>query len=69
MGVTGHSTHASPSSEQVRCLSCRHVYSKPINGSTASRNPGCPVCGYVGWLSVLVPVAEPTASYLPTKTA
>jgi hypothetical protein len=45
--------------EQVRCLNCRQVYDKPVNGSTAGRNPGCPVCGYVGWLSVLVPVAKP----------
>jgi hypothetical protein len=45
--------------EQVRCLSCRLVYVKPTKGTTVGRNPGCPSCGYVGWLSVLVPPADP----------
>ncbi len=40
--------------EQVRCLACRRVYDKPSAGTTVGRNPGCPSCGYVGWLSVLV---------------
>lgn len=51
--------------EQVRCLNCRQVYEKPQSGSTVGRNPGCPGCGYVGWLSVLIPLAEaprPSAS-------
>ena len=46
-------------SEQVRCLNCRHIYEKPISGGTKGRNPGCPDCGHVGWLSVLVPYSEP----------
>jgi hypothetical protein len=45
--------------EQVRCLNCRQIYDKPVSGSTVGRNPGCPACGYVGWLSVLVPVGKP----------
>jgi predicted nucleic acid-binding Zn-ribbon protein len=35
----------------VRCLGCGAVYSKPDRGGTASANPGCPDCGYVGWLT------------------
>lgn len=50
--------HPSRTSESVRCLSCRRVYDKPAEGGTANSNPGCPACGYVGWLSVLVPVPE-----------
>jgi predicted nucleic acid-binding Zn-ribbon protein len=34
----------------VRCLSCGAVYSKPARGGTVAANPGCPECGYVGWL-------------------
>jgi len=34
----------------VRCLGCAIVYSKPEGGGTAQSNPGCPKCGYVGWL-------------------
>ena len=34
----------------VRCLACGNVYSKPEGGGTARSNPGCPKCGYVGWL-------------------
>lgn len=36
--------------EQVRCLDCGKEYDKPNGGGTLSRNPGCPHCGYVGWL-------------------
>jgi predicted nucleic acid-binding Zn-ribbon protein len=35
----------------VRCLSCGAVYSKPARGGTVTANPGCPDCGYVGWLT------------------
>ena len=42
--------------ESVRCLECGDVYSKPANGGTAQANPGCPDCGYVGWLAVTIPV-------------
>ena len=36
--------------ESVRCLECDTVYAKPSRGGTARLNPGCPECGYVGWL-------------------
>ena len=36
--------------ERVRCLSCGIVYVKPAGGGTVSANPGCPECGYVGWV-------------------
>jgi hypothetical protein len=41
--------------ESVRCLECGEVYSKPSAGGTTQKNPGCPVCGYVGWIPVSVP--------------
>jgi hypothetical protein len=37
--------------ERVRCLECGVTYSKPAGGGTVSSNPGCPECGYVGWVS------------------
>jgi predicted nucleic acid-binding Zn-ribbon protein len=45
----------------VRCLECGAVYSKPAAGGTAETNPGCPTCGYVGWIPVSLP-AEPRRS-------
>lgn len=36
----------------VRCLECGGVYAKPNVGGTSETNPGCPVCGYVGWVPV-----------------
>ena len=36
--------------ERVRCLSCSASYVKPVGGGTVSANPGCPECGYVGWV-------------------
>ena len=44
--------------ECVRCLACGTEYSKPSRGGTARANPGCPDCGYVGWLAVNVPVSR-----------
>jgi predicted nucleic acid-binding Zn-ribbon protein len=35
----------------VRCLGCGAVYAKPAGGGTAAANPGCPKCGYVGWVT------------------
>jgi len=46
--------------ETVRCLECSEIYSKPVAGGTTQKNPGCPVCGYVGWIPVSVP-DEPDA--------
>jgi hypothetical protein len=34
----------------VRCLECASVYVKPLGEGTAADNPGCPRCGYVGWI-------------------
>ena len=36
--------------ETVRCLSCGAAYAKPSQGGTVRANPGCPECGYVGWV-------------------
>jgi hypothetical protein len=48
--VSRHGTQA------VTCLECGTSYPKPARGSTTARNPGCPTCGYVGWLEVEVTV-------------
>jgi hypothetical protein len=45
---------------RVRCLGCGAVYSKPSGGGTATANPGCPECGYVGWMKTSAPVTEPS---------
>jgi hypothetical protein len=37
--------------ESVRCLECGAVYAKPAGGGTVRENPGCPECGYVGWVA------------------
>jgi hypothetical protein len=42
--------------QSVTCLECGTNYPKPVRGSTTARNPGCPKCGYVGWLEVEVTV-------------
>ncbi len=47
--------------ESVRCLECGLVYSKPAGGGTVRANPGCPECGYLGWLSVAIPLTEELA--------
>lgn len=44
--------------EAVRCLECGGVYAKPTTGGTAQANPGCPECGYVGWVRTAAPVKE-----------
>ena len=31
---------------------CGIGYAKPSGGGTLTRNPGCPGCGYVGWLPI-----------------
>jgi phage FluMu protein Com len=43
--------------ENVRCLECDDVYAKPAGGGTARANPGCPRCGYVGWMSIAAPIS------------
>jgi hypothetical protein len=49
--------------ESVRCLECGAVYAKPAGGGTVRANPGCPECGYVGWLAVSVPVSTELAQH------
>jgi hypothetical protein len=41
--------------ETVRCLDCRTLYVKPADGGTLHRNPGCPACGYLGWVTASAP--------------
>jgi hypothetical protein len=43
----------------VRCLDCGAVYAKPTGGGTVRQNPGCPDCGYVGWIGLDEPIVEP----------
>jgi len=35
----------------VRCLGCGAQYPKP-SGGAACANPGCPACGYLGWVAL-----------------
>jgi DNA-directed RNA polymerase subunit RPC12/RpoP len=44
--------------ERVQCLECGTRYIKPAGGTTVQRNPGCPRCGYVGWISAGVPASR-----------
>jgi hypothetical protein len=37
--------------ESVQCLECGALYAKPSGGGTVRENPGCPQCGYVGWVA------------------
>ena len=48
--------------ERVCCLECGTNYLKPTDGSVVSTNPGCPDCGYVGWISATVPGVPATAA-------
>jgi predicted nucleic acid-binding Zn-ribbon protein len=45
--------------ESVSCLECGTVYAKPTRGGTAQANPGCPECGYVGWVAVTAGLEAP----------
>ncbi len=47
--------------ESVCCLECGAVYAKPTGGGTVRANPGCPDCGYVGWVA-----AGPVGSFSET---
>jgi len=42
--------------QNVRCLECGQPYVKPVHGSISVTNPGCPRCGYVGWVATTEPV-------------
>jgi hypothetical protein len=43
--------------DRVRCLECGAKYVKPVDGGTVHENPGCPKCGYVGWISATIPAS------------
>ena len=45
--------------EPVRCLECGKGYAKPTSGGTLSTNPGCPHCGYLGWLPLSASINAP----------
>jgi phage FluMu protein Com len=49
--------------QTVRCLECGAVYAKPASGGTATANPGCPECGYVGWVTSSAPLTEPSMQH------
>jgi transposase-like protein len=51
MAAAGNVIHI----ERVRCLDCSASYSKPAGGGTVHENPGCPRCGYLGWIATTVP--------------
>jgi predicted nucleic acid-binding Zn-ribbon protein len=44
--------------ESVRCLECGEIYARHAGGRTVDEDPGCPDCGYVGWLTATVPISE-----------
>ena len=53
-----------PNEMAVCCLACGVRYTKPVGHSVAEANPGCPACGYLGWVldSEFVPgVTSPQA--------
>jgi hypothetical protein len=52
--------------ESVRCLECGAVYAKPLGGGTVRENPGCPDCGYVGWMATTPPLNE---AWTPPRSA
>jgi DNA-directed RNA polymerase subunit RPC12/RpoP len=62
MATAHHDAPAFAVLASVRCLECGEIYSKPAAESTAEKNPGCPACGYVGWIPVSVP-GEPRAPH------
>ena len=45
--------------ERVRCLDCGNLYAKPSAGGTVEENPGCPHCGYIGWIAAGVEIIPP----------
>jgi len=44
--------------QSVCCLECERTYSKPAGGGIVWANPGCPHCGYVGWMPASAPAGE-----------
>jgi len=45
--------------ERVCCLDCGAAYAKPAAGGTVEENPGCPRCGYLGWIPAGGELREP----------
>ena len=43
---------------RVRCLDCGTKYAKPADRGMIYENPGCPRCGYVGWIDSVVPASR-----------
>ena len=41
--------------DRVRCVACGTVYEKPLSANGGA-SPDCPRCGYIGWISVRIPV-------------
>lgn len=56
MDANGEDARPLSQINRVRCLGCGIVYVKPSGGGTVSANPGCPECGYVGWVLETSPV-------------
>jgi predicted nucleic acid-binding Zn-ribbon protein len=54
----GESTSNVVQIDRVRCLECGTKYVKPADGGTVQENPGCPKCGYVGWISATIPATS-----------
>jgi hypothetical protein len=58
---------------RVRCLDCGSPYTKPMSRGTAASNPGCPECGYLGWLPFSPGEASPQSRFgvdpLPRRLA
>jgi hypothetical protein len=44
--------------DRVSCLECGAKYVKPADGGTVHENPGCPKCGYLGWISASIPASS-----------
>jgi ribosomal protein S27AE len=44
--------------DRVRCLECGTKYVKPADGGLIDENPGCPRCGYVGWIATKLPLSR-----------
>ena len=65
MAAAGNVIHI----ERVRCLDCSTSYSKPAGGGTVHENPGCPRCGYLGWIATTVPTEPAARDHSSTSTA
>jgi ribosomal protein S27AE len=55
--------------DRVRCLECGETYSKLAQGGTVSSNPGCPSCGYLGWILATIPALPDVTPDGPRRSA